>query len=45
MKTKEEIKKRIEKLEVKVKEFENTEYDEFTESINEEILTLKWVIS
>ena len=46
MKTKKQIKERIEKLEAKVKEYEETtKYEDFVESIKEEILTLKWVIS
>jgi hypothetical protein len=46
MKTKKEIKERIDKLENKVKEYESTtKYEDFIESIKEEILTLKWVIS
>ena len=46
MKTKKQIKERIEKLEATVKEYEETtKYEDFVESIKEEILTLKWVIS
>ena len=46
MKTKKQIKERIEKLEAKVKEYEETtKYEDFVESIKDKILTLKWVIS
>ena len=42
MKTKKQIKERIEKLEAKVKEYEETtKYEDFVESIKEEILTFR----
>lgn len=45
MKSKKEIKERIEKLESKIIELKENKYEIDTETIKEEILVLKWVIS